>query len=377
VSRPPLKVLYLIDKLQRAGAQVHLGQLAAGLDPARFAPRVCSLIQGGPVADALERSGSTVECLGLGTLYGPRGVLGLLRLARRLRRARIQVVHSYLVSANVFGTLAARLARVPAVLTSRRDVGFSRNWRLRVVEERLINPLVDRVTANSPSVAAAVSREPGLRPDKVVLIPNGVDVDRCDPERYDAPAIRAALGIAREERVVGSVGHLSPVKGHADLLRAAGALVRKGAPLRVLLIGDGPLRGALQEQARTSGIAERVTFAGVQEDVPRHLAALDVFALPSHTEGMSNALLEAMAMARPVVATAVDGNADVVEDGVTGRLVPPRTPDALARALDDLFGEPARARELGREARRRVASRYSLPLMVSRYEELYLSLVPA
>jgi glycosyltransferase involved in cell wall biosynthesis len=377
MSRPPLRVLYLIDKLQRAGAQVHLGQLVTGLDAARFAPRVCCLIRGGPVAEALEREGRSVECLGLRTLYGPRGWLGLARLARRLRRAEVEIVHCYLVSANVFGTLAARLARVRAVVTSRRDVGFSRNWRLRLLEERLVNPLVDKVTANSPSVAAAVAREPGLSLEKVVLIPNGVDLDRCDPERYDAAAVRAEYGIAPEERVVGSVGHLSPVKGHVDLLQAAAALVRSGAPLRVMLVGEGPLRSSLHEQAASLGIASRVIFTGVQENVPRLLAAMDVFALPSHTEGMSNALLEAMAMARPVVATDVDGNADVVEDGVTGRLVAPRAPEALARVLDDLLARPALARELGGAARRQVASRYSLPLMVSRYEQLYEHLVRA
>src|SRR5262249_2529720 len=161
------------------------------------------------------------ECLGLRTLYGPRAGLALVRLRRSLRRARIQVVHCYLVGANIFGAVAARLAGVPALVTSRRDVGFSRNWRLRLVEERLVNPMVDKVTANSPSVAAAVAKEPGLDPAKVVLIPNGVDLGRCDPDRYSGAAVRRELGIGPEERVAGAVGHLSPVKGHADLLEAA------------------------------------------------------------------------------------------------------------------------------------------------------------
>ncbi len=373
----PLRVLYLIDKLQRAGAQVHLGQLVTGLDSSRFDARVGCLIREGPVAEELRRDGCLVECLGLRTIYGPRAWLALARLVRSLRRAPVSLVHCYLVSANVFGTVAARLAGVPALVTSRRDTGFSRNWRLRLAEERLVNPLVDRVTVNSPAVAAAVAREPGLRPEKVVLIPNGVDLERCDPERHPAAAVRAELGIGPEERVVGSVGHLSPVKGHSDLLRAAATLVGAGTSLRVLLVGDGPLRGALQEEARGLGLGDRLVLTGVREDVPRLLAAMDVFALPSHTEGMSNALLEAMAMARPVVATDVDGNADVVEEGATGRLVPPRSPEALARVLGELFDQPGRARDLGAAARRQMQARYSLPLMVSRYEQLYESLVGA
>jgi glycosyltransferase involved in cell wall biosynthesis len=370
----PGGLVYVIDKLPRAGAQSHLHQLASRLDRRHFAPEVCCLVRGGPLAEALRTSGVPVEELGLGRIYGPRGWAALFRLAHRLRRRRIQIVHTYLVSANVFGTLAARLAGVPAIITTRRDMGFSRNWRLRLVEERLVNPLVDRVVAVCPAVAAEAIRERGLDARKVVTIPNGVDVEEWDPARYSREESRSELGLGPDEPAVGVVANLSPVKGHADLLLAAArVLVRRRA--RFVLIGDGLQRPGLEALALQLGIGGQVIFAGARSDIARLLCGLDVVAIPSHSEGLSNTLLEAMAMARPVVATAVGGNTDVLRDGENGRLVPPRDPEALAAALLAVLEAPEAARRLGETARRLVAAEFPLARMVARYEELYRTLL--
>jgi glycosyltransferase involved in cell wall biosynthesis len=372
-----IRVTYVIDKMHRAGAQVHVGQLAGALDRARFEPEVLCLLAGGPVADELRARGIPVDVLGLGRLYAPRGLAGLFRLSRRLRGRRVDVVHTYLISANVYGTLAARLAGVPAIVTSRRDMGFSRNWRLRLLEEYLINPLVDRVVAVTPAVAERTRRERGLGRERIVTVENGVDLPAWDPDRQPRAQARTELGLAPEQVAVGVVGHLSPVKGHADFLRAAALVAAEAPAARFYVVGDGPLRPSLEALAASLGVAEKVVFTGASADVARVLAALDVVVLPSHSEGMSNALLEAMAMARPVVATAVGGNTDVVRDRVTGRLVPPHDPPALAAALRDLLASPAARTALGRAARLHVTDQLSLPRMVKRYEDLYLGLVPS
>ena len=374
MTRSPLRVVYLIDKLQRAGAQVHLDQLTRGLDPRAFTVEVCCLMRGGPVADRMRVRGLPVNVLGLKTIYGPRAWGALVRLTRRLRQQQVDVLHTYLVSANIFGTLAGRLARGPSVITTRRDVGISRNWRLKAVEEWLINPLVDRVTVNSNAVAEAARHERNLGEDKVTFIPNGVDVEALDPARFPREAARREWGLSADDRAVGAVGHLSPVKGHADLLDAVARARARDPRIRVFLIGDGPLRATLEAHARALGIGEHVVITGVRDDVARLVAMLDVVALPSHSEGMSNALLEAMSLGRPVVATDVGGNSEVVEDGVSGRLVPAATPEALAETLLDLLAEPEAARRLGCEARRQVAERFPLERMVSRHEALYRSL---
>ena len=253
-------------------------------------------------------------------------------------------------------------------------MGFSRNWRLRIVEEGVVNRLADRVVAVCPAVAAVTLRERGLDARKVVTIPNGVDCEEFDPSRYSRDAARSELGLLPDEPAVGVLASLSPVKGHADLLTAA-ARVLAHQRARFVLIGDGPLRPELSALAQQLGIAGQVVFAGVRGDVARLLPGLDIVAIPSHSEGLSNTLLEAMAMARPVVATAVGGNLDVVRVGENGRLVPPHDPEALAASLLALIEAPEEARRLGEAARRYVAAEFPLSRMVDRHEELYRSLL--
>jgi len=370
-------VTYLIDRLHRAGAQSHLGLLVPSLDREGFEPEVVCLLAGGPVAEELRVRGVPVEVLGLGRLYAPRAIAGAVRLARRLRARRVDVVHTYLVSANIYGMLAGRLAGVGAVVTSRRDTGFSRNWRLRLVEEWLVNPHADRVVANSPAVAEAALGERGLAREQVVVIPNGVDLERFDPSRYPRDEARAwaarEWGLVGDEAIVGAIGSLTPVKGHSDLLDAAARVVARRPRTRFVVVGDGPLRPALEAQALRLGLRDHVVFTGARGDVPRLLASFDLVALPSHTEGLSNVLLESMAMARPVVATAVGGNPDVLRDGATGRLVSARDPLALAAGLVGVMEDPA-ADAMGREARRDVERRFSRQRMVEGYEALYRGL---
>lgn len=377
MSQRRLRITYLIDKLHRAGAQTHLGQLAPALDRAAFDVEVLCLLDDGPVADEMRARGVEVHVLDLGRLYAPRGLAGLKNLVTHLRRRRVDVLHTYLISSNIYGTIAGRLAGVGSVVTSRRDTGFSRNWRLHFVEERFINPRVDRVVAVTPAVAELARHERGLAPGRVTTIENGVDLEAWRPEGHPRPGLRREWNVADDEIAFGVVGHLSPVKGHADFLAAAAIVARSQPRARFVLVGDGSLRAELEAQAASLGLRDRVLFAGERHDVPAVLAALDVVVLSSHTEGMSNALLEAMAMARPVVATAVGGNPDVVRDGVTGHLVPPREPEALAAALGRVASDLPAAAALGRAARADVAARLSLPRMVARYEALYRELVPA
>jgi glycosyltransferase involved in cell wall biosynthesis len=370
----PIRVLYVIDKLHRAGTQVHLARLLQGLDRRAVDPHVCCLVSGGPLADTLREAGIPVETLGLRNIYGPRAWRGLGRLSSLCRERGIDILHAYLISSHVYGTVAAQMARVPVVITSRRDTGFSRNWRLRVFEEWLINPMVDRVTAAGPAVAAAARRERGLHNGKVVVIPNGLDLAEWDERCYSREAVRREWKLGEGDTAIGVIGHLSAVKGHADLIEAAAALARDRGGVRLFVVGDGPLRASLESQVAALGLTGRVVFTGVRADVARLLAMLDVVVVPSHTEGMSNALLEAMAMARPVIATAVDGNLDVVRDGVTGLLVPPRDPAALAAALLRLVDAPERAREMGRAARTRIEEAFTVQAMITRHEELYRGL---
>jgi glycosyltransferase involved in cell wall biosynthesis len=210
-----------------------------------------------------------------------------------------------------------------------------------------------------------------LPPGKVLAICNGVDTNRFSPGGRSAA--RAALGIAIESIVIGTVARLDPVKDQLGLLRA---FAQVGDPRTVMVIaGDGPCRAELESAVSTLGLDGRVRFLGERKDVPRILAALDVFVLSSLGEGISNTILEAMGTGLPVIATRVGGNPELVSDGVTGLLVEPRSPAAFAAAIRQYVDDPRRAAEHGRAARELALSTFSLDRMVDAYGQLYSRLL--
>jgi sugar transferase (PEP-CTERM/EpsH1 system associated) len=239
---------------------------------------------------------------------------------------------------------------------------------------RLLHPCVDRFVAVSEDLGRWVVGTVGVPPRKVQVIANGVDTERFrDDRRIDA---RRALGLDDREFVVGSVGRLDPVKDYPTLLEAFAALGGRDPSPLLFLVGDGPQRSALEAQVVNSGLTGRVQLLGERDDVSTVLAALDVFVLPSIAEGMSNVILEAMSSGLPVVATAVGGNPELVLDGSTGRLVPPRSPGLLAAALGSYLAEPSLLRLHGKAGRERVLAHFSLDRMVSAYRDLYRGLLP-
>jgi glycosyltransferase involved in cell wall biosynthesis len=223
-------------------------------------------------------------------------------------------------------------------------------WRRGFLPDRLTSRLVDRVIAVSEAARQFLVRGKGYPAAKVTVVPNGRDLSVFRPGQT-REAARKELGLDRAMPVVGVVGRLEPQKGHAYLLDAWPAVVREFPDARLLLVGDGALREALGAQARAGGAGDSVLFTGFRADVPRLLDAMDVVCLPSLYEGMPLTAIEAAAMARPLVATAVDGTPEVVRDGVTGRLVPPADAPALADALLQMLRDPERARGLGQTGR--------------------------
>ena len=239
------------------------------------------------------------------------------------------------------------VARVPVALVSKRSLDTYPK-RLERWSCRVANRLADCVTAPAESVRRHVHAVERCRPKKIVVIPNGVDLERF---RGVQPASTAALELPGPGPILGSVGRLSPKKGQATLLEAAALVLRRRPDVTFVLVGDGPQRAELGAHAERLGLDGRLRFLGLVEDPIPLLPRMDIFVLPSHMEGMSNALLEAMAAGRPVVATNVGGNAEVVQDGVTGLLVPPRDPQRLAEALLTLLDDPARAAAMGAAGR--------------------------
>jgi glycosyltransferase involved in cell wall biosynthesis len=364
-----IRIGFFAPLLTTGGTQRHLQQVFRLLDPGRFAARIYTLKPGGEVEAELRTEGVEVCSLSVGDrLTTPQAACAMLRAARALRADGVQVVHGYQWRPALVGAIVGRLAGVPLVLGSKRSLTGD-DGRARLAW-RLLARGVDTIVVNADAIRAeAVTQGVTAR---WAVVPSGVDVERFDGG-LPAREAKEALGLEPGRPVIGTIGRLEERKGHADLLVAARTVLRMANGLRplVLIVGDGPLREDLARQAADLGVLDSVRFTGQLADVRVPLCAMDVFVLPSNAEGMPNALLEAMAARRPVVATEVGGMREVVDGERTGVLVPPRDPDALGRAILHLLADPARARRLGEAAQSRVAREFSARAMVGRLERLY------
>jgi glycosyltransferase involved in cell wall biosynthesis len=290
-------------------------------------------------------------------------------LIRLLRERRVEILHSHKFGSNVWGTAIGRVVRVPVL------IAHEQTWSYRgKAHRRLIDFLIGRAASAFVAVSTAdrermisVERVP---PEKVVVIPNAY----IPRPRSPGPDLRAELGIASATPLIGTVAMMRPQKALGVLIQAFAAIAAREEHARLVLGGDGPCRAELEGQVRAAGLADRVHFIGLQEDVGRVLEALDVAAISSEFEGTPLFVLECMAHGAPLVATDVGGIPDLVEDRRTALLVPPGDPDALAGALGSLLADPDARRELSEAARRRSAE-FTIDRISERFEELYDSLL--
>jgi glycosyltransferase involved in cell wall biosynthesis len=366
-----LRIDYFIDHLKVGGAQRHLVELFGSLDRRRFALQVTVAKRGGALEAAVERLGIPVRPFGVGTsLARPGTAARLLATARRLRAERVHVVHGYLYAGNLLGMLAGRLAGVPIRLASKRSLDrYPR--RSQLLATRLANACAHRVLCNAGSVARFVGTEERPEAAKLVVIPNGIRIPQ------PPPAAERPAGLPPGAKVVGLVGRLGWKKGYPDLLAAA-VRVRAARPdVEFVVVGDGPLRGEITAQAARLGLTPHLHLLGELDRVAPLLRGFDVFVIASVIEGMPNALLEALALERPVVATTVGGIPEIVAHGESGLLVPPSDPAAMAEAILRLLDDPTTAAAYGAAGRRTVEARYSLDAMAARFTALYEELATA
>jgi sugar transferase (PEP-CTERM/EpsH1 system associated) len=368
----PVKLLYFITELNIGGAEKVLVHILKHLDRSRFDPAVVSLYGGdGPIADEIRALDVPVTDLGMSAKWR---LDALWRLYRLLRRERPAILHTSLFHANTLGRIVGRLARVPIIVTWRQNVDIG--GRVRELINRWTTRLDDRVVAVSRLVRDAEVERARVSPDKVTIIYNCVDTDVYTARGPRAAAqVRKNLGIAPDTLLVGTVGRLHPQKGIADLITAMMQMKLLVPNARLLLVGEGQLRDGLEILAESLCVSDVVVFAGARTDVPQILSALDLFVLPSLWEGLPLALLEAASVGLPVVATAVGGTPEVVMDGVTGLLVPPRDPDALAEAILTLLHDPDLRQRMGQAGQERVREHFSVEQMVKETEGLYQRLL--
>jgi sugar transferase (PEP-CTERM/EpsH1 system associated) len=297
----------------------------------------------------------------------------IARLALLLRRERVDLVHSHNWSTFLYSVAAARLAGVPVVVHGEHGKDDTLPAPRRLLASRFLARGVQRVCAVSRDLADEVVRDWRLPRERVAWIPNGVDLDAFrTPPRVER--LREELGLEPDSRVVMNTGGFRTIKDHPTLLRSFAIVHRRNPAARMVLVGSGGAgdpRAGLDRLASDLGVAGAVRFAGVRQDVPKLLRICDVYVNSSRFEGMSNTILEAMAAERPVVATAVGGNPELVEDGVSGFLVPAGNEASMAARIEELLCDPALRHRMGAAGRARIEERHSMAGMVRAYTELY------
>ena len=361
-----VKVVEVLATGGNGGAQESLYGLASGLDRSRFDVSVVSL-SGGSSIRRLQRAGITTM-----VIEEPDDAIAVGALAAHLARVQPDVIHNHMYRAEVVGTkaaLALELAGYPRPYV----VSTVHSSRVRGTEDRDVlrhlTPSMDRLIAVSKAIVHKIEEE-GRTGTSVSLVYNGVDLERYDHQE-PCCTLREEYGMEPGAHIVGVVARLEAEKGHRTLLDAWPAVLRACPDAYLLVVGEGSHEDDLKRQASDLRIGHRVIFTGRREDMPAVTAALDVAVLPSYREAQGLSVLEAMALSRPVVASNVGGIPEMIEHGVSGLLVPPRDPDALAAAIVRLLEDHQLADMIARTGHDLVRSRFGIEQMVSAIEDIY------
>jgi L-malate glycosyltransferase len=369
------RVFFLVDSLEIGGTETQAVELALRLDPARYSVTLGCLRASGPLLAKLEGSNvSVMEWSARGGVNSPSGIYQMLRLARFLRQNCFDVAHMHDLWSNLFGIPAARLARVPVVISSRRDLGHLAWYtprRRKIL--RHLQSLSSAVLVNSADIREQLVREDGFRPEFIRVVHNGIDLDRFTNNRRDRE--RLFPGLADCKLVVNVANMHSDIKGQPTLIDAAREVCAKFPQAKFVLIGDGTRKAAFESTVTEFGLKQKFLFLGQRHDVADLLACCDIAVLPSQAEGFPNALLEYMAAGLPAIATDVGGNREVIEHGVTGLLTPSNNSDAPAKSILSLLENPAAALQLAHAGRERVRRDFSFDRLIANVDAMYTDLL--
>ena len=375
-----LRIAYVVAALRPGGAERQMLALAERLPKDLF--QVSFLVLSGPAEyDELgATAGATIRYVGAAPAADESTPSKVLRriyktatFVRIARQGRYDIIDAWLYPSDILAAVTRPLTRVSVVMSGRRNLDPHESFgRIGGIVDSIADRLTDVVVANSTAAADYALAHERLDPAKVRIIRNGVELPSM--ERGDRAATRRHLGFGEDEIVVGCVANYLPVKRH-DLLIEAFASVAKSSPrVRLALVGDGPMRPAMEARIAAEGLGDRIRLVGSISDAPSILGAFDIAVQASRSEGLPNALLEAAAAGLPIVATAAGGTSEIVRDGETGLLVPIEVPSALASALLRVLTDADLRRRLGSGARARVAAVFAMDRFVSEFADLYREL---
>lgn len=369
-----MKQLHFIDSLNIGGSEGQMTEVCRRLAARGHDVSIGCLRLEGPYVESLAKVG--VRCYEFplsGKLIGPGGFKSVMQLRKFMRRERFDVVQTHDLYSNLLAIPAAWLARVPVIVSSRRDLS-SWFWYTRRNKKilKLIQSLSRTVVANSQAVKDHLVEDQGFDPARITVIRNAVDADRYDlqPDRQ-----RVLPMCDPSHRVFATVANMhTDTKGHKFLIEAAAQICRRHPQVRLVFVGDGEIRPRLEAQARSVGVSSSVIFLGRRRDIAEVLAASDGAIHPSLHEGLPNAVLEYLAAGKTTIATAVGGIPEIIENGVNGLLVPPGDAGAIAAAVCRVVEDESLARRLAEQGRRDASRKFSFDALLNRLEELYTKL---
>ena len=338
------------------------------LDRSLYQPSICCYDSLGGLSQGLSEKGIGVHLLkrrpGVDYFYP-------FKLAKYLKKSKIKILHLHNPTALFYGTLAGKIAGTPCIIYTEHGRDFSSSTKVRIANG-LLCKIVNRVVVVAEHGKRYLVEHEGVNEKKITKIYNGIDSQRFG-RIHNSKFIRRILGIADDQPVIGIVARLDPIKNHACLIRAMKIIATRLPEAVLLIIGDGPLRIELESLTTNLGLQNHVKFLGARSDIPELLSVMDVFVLSSFSEGLSLTLIEACAAAKPIVATDVGGNAEIVKHESNGFLVPSDQPEDLAKAILEILTHDAKAKLMGEMGRKQFEEKFTLDVMVKKYEYLYKS----
>jgi len=369
----PIRTIHLIPTLAGGGAEHQLAMLLEKLDRSRFDASVACFKAKGTYLRAIRDRGIEIHDIGIEptSLRSPANILRILQFCTYLRESGCSILHNWLLTANRLGAIAGKAVGVPVIIYSKRGMGVTE----RAVDKnttRALQHILDLVLVNSEAIRLRCIKE-GIDSNKIKVIYNGLDLDRCDTG-MNHMELRNEYQIPESHSIVGCVGNFYPIKGHSYLVEAASIVLERAPKTTFLLVGDGPLRPELESQIKSLGIEANVRLAGFRRNAFQLFHGVDFSVVPSLSEGFPNVILESFAAGRPVVATNVGGIPEVVEDSVTGYLVPPGNARLLADRVLRITEDKATAQRMG-VACKSTAQRFSADAMAINIEKIYEQLL--
>ncbi len=379
-----IRVLHPITRLIVGGAQENTVLTVEMLDKADWDAAIIAGPQTGSEGSLIETAQErglalTIDDSLVREVNPIKDLLAVFRLARFIKQGGYTIVHTHSSKTGIVGRWAAKLAGAPIIIHTVH--GWAHHDRQHplvrayyILLEKLTLPITDKLIAVTGKDIEKGLRDGIGQPENYLVIRSGIEMDRFGQPQVNRQVTRAAWGIPPEAQLIGTVTRLSPQKAPLDFVRAAAQVARTHPKAWFMMVGDGPLRADVEKLARELGIADRLVLTGLRRDVPELMAAFDIFALSSLWEGLPRVIPQAMATGLPVVATACDGSAEAVEDGVTGFLVPPGQPAQLAQRLSQLLDDPDLASQMGETGLER-AQEFDVQRMVTQIDSLYRELL--